>query len=131
MAQRSFWITVENNTGFVWRLLYSGLSHGIWTSGGPPTQIDKSTLDEYNNPVSGHAEFGSESSGFATGTEGYAVYVVDPVGALPLGTMRIVWDNPFVGSNEFSVDLSPHFKHGSFDKSGDNATPTVTISFVR
>lgn len=130
-AARSFLITVENSTGRVWNRTDLGLSHGIWSGGGglvPPEQIDKASLDEDGNPVPGLAQFGSESSGFATGTEGFVEYESKPTLRLPLATMRIEWVNPYVGSNRFYVTVSAGYRGTYRDIKGNNASPTVTIT---
>lgn len=128
MAARSFLITVENLTGRLWKRTDLGLSHGVWSSGGalvPPEQIGKVKLDDDGNIVPGRVQFGSESSGFATGTEGFVEYASDP--PLPGGNLRIDWVNPFVGSNRFYVTVPTGYSFDYGSIKGDNADVTVHV----
>ena len=65
--------------------------------------------------------FGSESDGFATGTEGFVVYASD------VGDFRIGWDNPFIGSNGFGIATPPGFGGSHTDESGNNANVEVFL----
>lgn len=124
MAARSFSITVQNFTGKVWKRSNMGLSHGEWSNGGgavPPEVIDRLTLDAEGNAKPGVVQFGSESDGFATGTEGSVEFKSD------LGLMHIGWNNPFVGSNGFGVGLPDGYRADYGDISGNNAGVTITI----
>ncbi len=124
MAARSFLITVENYTGKVWRRTNLGLPHGEWSNGGgmvPAETIPKLSLDGDGNAVPGVIQFGSESDGFATGTEGFVDYQSDA------GNMHIGWDDPFVGSNGFGVGVPDGYKEEHGDISGNNANVTVAI----
>ena len=124
MAARSFLITVQNFTGKLWQRSNLGLSGGEWSNGGglvPPEQILKISLDDDGNAIPGVVQFGSESDGFATGTEGFVQYESD------IGTFYIGWNNPFVGSNGFGVAVPDGFRAEYGDISGNNANVTVTI----
>jgi hypothetical protein len=124
MAQRSFVITVENFTGLVWRRTDLGHSHGHWANNDemvPPEQIPKLTLDAHGNAIPGEVQFGGESDGFATGTEGFVDYRSDA------GNMRIGWDNPFIGSNGFGVDVPDGYNEQHSDIGGNNANVRVII----
>lgn len=129
MAARSFLITVENLTGRLWKRTNLGRSHGVWSNGGaliPPEQINKVKLDDDGNIVPGRAQFGSESSGFTTGTEGFVEYASDP--PLPGGNLRIDWVNRYVGSNRFYVPVPTGYRCDYGSIKGNNAEVTVHIT---
>ena len=70
----------------------------------------------------------SESQGFMTGTQGYVVYTMLDGST----TVTINWDNPYWGSNEYSIVIDGLHKSnysGSYDGgSGDNATVNFTLA---
>jgi Aegerolysin len=113
-ASRSMEIIVKNRSGLeLIRTDDYHLDHGAWTDGDfPPESI----------PNRSTATWGSESDGFATGTEGHVMY------SSSAGNFRFYWDNPFVGSNGFSVDTPPGHSYHNSDISGDNAVVRVTVS---
>ena len=90
MAARSFSIRVHNYSGEDLTRTESGLAHGDWKEM-PPERI---AADD-------QVTIASESAGILTGTEGHANYTSDS------GEWRIYWDNPFWGSNQFSVVTPP------------------------
>jgi hypothetical protein len=97
MPKRSTRVTLSNNTPFTLTLLDPAISsndpcHGSWTDGGwrPPSQIQPQT----------HGAWQSESSGIATGTEGWVKYLIDPGSPCPQELIYIHWDNPFVWSSD-------------------------------
>ena len=113
MAARSFFIEVVN-AGFDLNRKDIGLDHGQWSDGGglvPPEHIPRFTR--------GHWE--SESDGFATGTQGHAVYSSDA------GDVGLFWDNPFIGSNSFTVNTPPGIQASWGDISGNNAAVSVVL----
>jgi hypothetical protein len=113
MAPRSFFIQVVNAGPNLTRKDI-GLDHGEWSNGGgevPPEQI----------PNRSRAAWESESGGFATGTAGHAVY------SSPGGDVGFFWNDPFVGSNSFTVTHPPSIQAQWGDISGNNAAVTVTI----
>jgi hypothetical protein len=113
MAARSFYIQVVNGGPALTRKEI-GLDHGVWSEGGgavPPEHI----------PSRSRAHWESESNGFATGTQGHAIYSSDA------GDVGFYWDNPFVGHNSFSVDHPPSIQAQWGDISGNNAAVTVTL----
>jgi hypothetical protein len=59
--------------------------------------------------IGDQAAFASESDGFATGTEGAVKYQVETVDSppRPLGTVRMDWTNPFIGSNAYRGTATP------------------------
>lgn len=126
MAARSFFITVLNFTGKLWQRSNLVLESGEWSNNGgfvPPEQIPKISLDGNGDAIPGVARFGSESDGFATGTNGSVQYQSDGGSRIYIG-----WNNPFVGSNGFSVGATNGLKIVSNDFTGDNANVTVTVS---
>jgi hypothetical protein len=96
MARRSIRVTLSNNTLFTLELAsVSGPCHGSWTDPWePPAQILPRT----------HGAWQSESSGIATGTEGWVKYLIKNTDGDPRFTNQscpeemvyIHWDNPFV-----------------------------------
>jgi aegerolysin len=115
MAERSTQVKLLNATGLNLSRQDEGLDHGIWTDNQlPPEHI----------PNGGTAEWQSESNGFATGTQGHVTYSVDG----GPGAFVIAWDNPFVGSNEFSVSSPAGFAGTSSDPRGNNSSVRVTLT---
>ncbi len=112
MAARSYLIQLTNLTGLTLQLdtEKTELIHGEWTV--PPP-------DTFGSPLTGN--FGSESDGFMTGTEGQATYTSSS------GDFVIYWDNPYVGSDETSVQTPPGFTSTKEDSKGDNATLKVVL----
>jgi hypothetical protein len=114
MAKRSTGITLHNFTSLELRRKDFGLSHGIWQNGEqavPPEKIGPGQK----------AWFGSESDGFATGTEGYVLYTSDR------GDFHVGWDNPYMGGNGFGVDVPRGFKESNSDISGNNSNVNVFV----
>ena len=90
MASRSVQIHFFNNTNTTLSLMDSNLGHGQWSdSDTPPQQIV---------PNAQNVQWGSESAGLATGTQGSVTYALSAG-----GTVVISWDNPFSGSNGYSI----------------------------
>ncbi len=113
MAARSFFIQVVNAGPDLIRKDI-GLDHGEWSDGGglvPPERI----------PHRSRAHRVSESDGFATGTQGRALY------SSGAGDVGFVGDAPFIGSNSFGVNHSPGIQASWGDISGNNAAVTVTL----
>src|SRR5215831_649745 len=128
MAARSTRVILINRTRSDVALVKTGdhLDHGIWS-------------DKPPDFVGNKAEWGSESSGILTGTEGWVTYQLDPNnfnthGALPVLNLRLEWDNPYFGSNSYgaSVNLPGQsdgsgFSVGHFGGGGDNAEVTFVL----
>lgn len=116
MAARSYWIQVTNLTGLTLELdrAKTGLKHGQWSNNGSATPPDVAKNGQT-------IEFGSESDGFATGTEGQAVY------ASSAGDFLIYWDNPYVGADETSVQTPNGYTSNKEDSKGNNATLSVVL----
>lgn len=124
MAARSFSITVNNWTGKVWKRTALGLSHGVWSDNEslvPPEQLPKVSLNDNGDAQPGVIYFESESQGVMTGTEGFVDYANDG------NTIHIYWDNPYIGSNSFSVAVPDAYAASFTDYHGNNADVTVDI----
>jgi len=90
MASRSVQVHFYNNTNTTLSLISSSLAHGEWSDNdAPPQQIA---------PNAQNVQWGSESDGLATGTQGSVSYALSSG-----GTVTISWDNPFSGSNSYSI----------------------------
>lgn len=88
MAARSVTIKVQNDFDVALVFDHDSLQHGIWGSN-PPPRIEPATTSQWV----------AESDGVATGTEGTVWYRLDVPGTT--GLVRLHWDNPFVGSNNY------------------------------
>jgi Aegerolysin len=115
MAARSFTIKIQNLSGQTLERTGMSLSWGIWADNNgetPPEQLKPGAT----------ATFGAESDGMATGCEGQVVYGSDA------GNWTIYFDNPYVGSNQFSVATPPGYPPASYgDISGNDATVRVIL----
>jgi hypothetical protein len=124
MADRSASITVQNWTGKTWRKTNTSLPHGEWSHGGdltPPDEIPPVSLDGDGDPRPGMVYFEAESQGFATGVEGTVNYTS------PFGDISIYFDNPWWGTDSFSV-TGPDSLSLTWDTfTGNNASTTVVI----
>ncbi|MBV8843978.1 MAG: hypothetical protein JO307_14310 [Bryobacterales bacterium] len=117
MARRSTQITLQNNTDLDLTMVSWHLCHGSWTNDvSPPSTI----------PNQSTASWESESSGIATGTEGWVKYqITNPTSCVP-ELVYIYWDNPFVWANDtqavnYSVtttDVNPPCDGGQWDTPG-------------
>ncbi len=110
MAARSVTIKVDNKFDVALVFDHDSIQHGVWGSN-PPPRIEPGTL----------AQWVAESDGVATGTEGTVWYRLDIPSSI--GLVRLHWDNPFVGSNNFDQsgpDVVTVIRIG--DGSGDDAT---------
>jgi hypothetical protein len=116
MAARSVTIKVENTFDIALVFDHDSLQHGIWGSS-PPARIEPQTTPQWV----------AESDGVATGTEGTVWYRLDVPGTK--GLVRLHWDNPFVGSNNYDQsgpDVLTVTRKG--DGSGDDATAHWVIA---
>ncbi|KAK0647067.1 hypothetical protein B0T16DRAFT_414649, partial [Cercophora newfieldiana] len=94
---RSTYVTFKNYTDAYMVLQSAHLDHGMWTENKyPPEQIGAGGPE---NPV--QVSWSSQSDGFMTGTEGYVMYRLQDMQT----TMKVYWDNPYVGSNGYSITL--------------------------
>ena len=124
-AARSFFVSIKNFTGKTWDRGDVRLPHGMWTepNGFPSEHIAKAHFDDAGDLVPGEDWFESESDGFATGTEGFVEYTAQGTA----GTLRIHFNNPFVGGNEFTANGPNQFTYGWGDPGGSNANITLQI----
>lgn len=88
---RSVVLIVNNDTDRTLRKTEEHHDHGGWAAT-PTLLIRPRTV----------LVFGSKSKGLWTGTEGYIVYAVDGADA----SIRVYWDNPYVGSNSSDLAIS-------------------------
>jgi hypothetical protein len=110
-AARSVAVTFKNFTALTLTRSSWSMSHGIWTVL-PPETIQ---------PVTS-AFWKSESNGFATGTEGRVTYNTAS------GTVRVTWNNPYVGSNGYSCQVPAGFTCNRLGGSGNNANVTFLLN---
>ncbi|MGH6813365.1 MAG: hypothetical protein ACREDM_13855 [Methylocella sp.] len=90
MPRRSTRITLSNNTDLELTLIgTAGPCHGSWTNDIPPP----STI-----PGKSCASWEAESSGIATGTEGWVKYQLSNFDPCQPELVFIYWDNPFIWS---------------------------------
>jgi hypothetical protein len=109
MAARSVQVVICNLTNSELFLSGLGLQHGKWSSK-PPLTIA---------PMAINTQFGSQSHGFLTGTQGSASYAIGS----PTGNgVALEWDNPFVGSNSYSATAPGGFACPWLGGQGNNAT---------
>jgi hypothetical protein len=114
-ASRSVDVYFDNQTDIMLTRRTFGLAHGIWTNDKvPPEQIAGQTK----------AYWRSESDGFMTGTEGFAEYYP---GVDLESIVRVIWDNPWLGSNKYTESAPSGYKISHSGGSGDNATVTFTM----
>jgi hypothetical protein len=116
MASRSVQISLANQTTTTLTLVPSGtsLSGGIWSPNDspPPTVAPGATV-----------QFGSESNGLLTGTQGIATYSLAAGGNLVLN-----WDNPFVGSFNASSVAPSGFSCDTNPSNANNASVKFTLA---
>ncbi|KAA6222247.1 Crystal protein ET79 [Streptomyces albofaciens JCM 4342] len=111
---RSTQVKVVNETDTLLARSGAGLSHGIWSGDNLPPSLIKP--HEW-------ASWKSESDGFATGTEGWAEYLMSG------GSKLIVrWNNPFAGSNSYSCEPPPGRSCSQSGGGGNNAKVVFTVS---
>jgi hypothetical protein len=111
MAARSVTINFDNTTDVALVFAKSHLDHGIWGTD-PPARIE----------AGASASWEAESSGVATGTEGYVDFSLE-LGLGSSGTVHVYFDNPFVGSNSFDQSAPAAYTlNRQGDGSGDDAT---------
>jgi hypothetical protein len=116
-AARSFDIVLKNVTNLEFTFKSSHLDHGIWTVDGSENLSPPKSIDAMSR-----AHIASESQGFMTGCEGTVVY------SSSAGELTIYFDNPYAGSNGFSVKPPPGYSETHTDISGNNAAVTVTLT---
>ena len=120
MAVRSVIVDFVNQTSKTLSRQDFGLSIGIWSNGPngqmvPPEQI----------PPNGNALFGSESDGFATGTQGFANY---EIGGDSTQIVSLQWDNPFKGDNSYPSTSPNNYSLQILGGEGNNATVVMILT---
>ena len=111
MAARSVTINFDNTTDVALVFAKSHLDHGIWGTN-PPARIEAGASVSWE----------AESSGVATGTEGYADFSLE-LGPGSSGTVHVYFDNPFVGSNSYDQSAPAAYALNRVgDGSGDDST---------
>jgi len=121
-AKRSVIVKVQNKSSATLFLGNASLSHGIWSDNMyPPNQIMPGA----------NIQFASESQGFATGTQGDALYTaIDLNNSQNNGPVQLHWDNPFSGSNSYGQSQPWFLRVTPSGGGGNNATWTITIENV-
>ncbi|MBG0738047.1 hypothetical protein IV500_01170 [Paeniglutamicibacter antarcticus] len=115
MAARSVTINFDNTTDVALIFPTSHLDHGIWGTK-PPARIE----------AGASASWEGESSGVATGTEGYADFSLE-LGPGSTGTIHVYFDNPFVGSNSYDQSAPAAY---ALNRVGDGSGNDSTAHWV-
>ncbi len=122
MSARSTRVNFENATNCCLILVGSSLQHGIW-NGSPPGVI----------AVQSTASWQNDSDGFMTGDQGSASYAAVQVhngSPVCIGYVVISWDNPYVGSNSYSMSAPAGLSISYTGGGGNNATINVTLKLA-
>lgn len=119
-AARSVIVKIQNNSSATLFLGSATLDHGVWSDNMyPPQQIQPGASVQY----------ASESQGFATGTQGTAVYTaINLQQTVQNGSIRLNWDDPFSGSNSYGHGEPWFLRVSTSGGSGNNAVWAVTIN---
>ncbi|KAF9765892.1 hypothetical protein IL306_001753 [Fusarium sp. DS 682] len=115
MPSRSTNIQVNNNTGQDLVLQDKSLDHGIWTAGLEPPQLIRN---------GGQGTFQAESAGMMTGDQGQVNY------SSSAGRFTLNFDNPYVGSNDYSETVPNGYSASRRGGGGDNSDITWTLEKV-
>jgi hypothetical protein len=115
-AARSVQVVFHNHSDKTLTLERAELAHGIWTKQ-PPRTIGPHK----------QADWASESDGFATGTEGRAVYHLQ---GNSHAKVQLHWDNPFAGSNSYDEHAPPGFHLANQGGAGNNAHIVWTLKKI-
>lgn len=124
MAARSVDIYFENYLNYSLSLKQDSLQleHGIWDIY-PPQKIVQA-----DNGAPGKAHWETESDGFATGTQGSCTYAFYDATADQICYINIAWDDPFSGSNNYSITTdSVNAKVSYTGGDGNNASVTFQV----
>ncbi|SCX27936.1 hypothetical protein DSM25558_4335 [Agrobacterium sp. DSM 25558] len=108
-ARSTIW-TITNATDSDWSLSSSTLNHGVWASNPPQTIKAGAT-----------ASFTAESNGVATGDEGTVVY------SFSGGSASFYFDNPFFGSDDYTVAVPPGYDQNSNQQTGNTQVLTTRV----
>src|SRR5262245_61755549 len=118
-AARSVIVSFHNQTDNTLYLWYDNVSSGVWTKK-PPASI----------PPGGTVLFGTESNGFMTGTSGMVQYYLSSSTAYWYKYFKISWNNPYIGSNSYTVQtfgITGLYHIVRSGGSGNNAQVTFTL----
>ena len=115
-SARSVTAYLNNQTSFTLTLKSSSLQGGEWVIK-PPATIAAGQKGKWQ----------SDSDGFMTGTEGNCVYRLSDGKT----ECKAHWNNPYTGSNSYSLDVDNPTYKGTYDGGGgDNATVNYYLSKV-
>ena len=112
-SARSVQLTVINRTAVSLNCSTAVLDGGEWVAYPPDSITSGST-----------GVWGTQSHGFATGTEGQATFQI----AETTGLVTIRWDNPYWGSSSFSCEVTPGYTCAVSGGRGNNSSVTATIT---
>ena len=116
MSARSTKVTLQNKTEGLLVLNSSSLSHGEWETA-PPSLITPASEASWQN----------DSDGFLTGDQGMAGFALVS-GSASKGQVAVNWDNPYSGSNSYSVACPPGYEIEYSGGDGNNAAITVSLT---
>lgn len=111
-SARSVEVKVANQTGEALTCGDVTLDGGEWASY-PPDTIQPDQV----------ARWRTQSNGFMTGTEGRATFAIGSSQA----TVKLWWNNPYVGSNGYSCTVSAGYKCSRDGGSGNDSSVTFTV----
>lgn len=111
-SSRSVEVKVANQTGEALTCGDVTLDGGEWASY-PPDTIQPDQV----------ARWRTQSNGFMTGTEGRATFTIGASQA----TVKLWWNNPYVGSNGYSCTASAGYKCSRDGGSGNDSSVTFTV----
>ena len=116
MSARSVKATLVNTTNQLLTLQSTQIDHGEWGKQ-PPATIQPN----------GQGDWEAHSHGFATGVEGTVAY---HIGQGQNQSVSAYFDNPYIGSNEFTATVTPPtgFTCAVTSSGGDDAEVTYTLS---
>lgn len=126
MAARSTTVKIQNKSSYKLFLDQQSLQlqHGVWDSY-PPQRI------EAQGGLPGSGSWETESDGFMTGDQGQCTYQFIDNGSddVAIAKINLTWDDPYVGSNQYSISSdSASVKVSYSGGGGNNATVTYTIA---
>eukprot|EP01084_Bolivina_argentea_P267781 454653_1 len=112
-SARSTEVQLLNDTSYTLEHESSGLQHGIWTKNHKtPKQIEPFESKSWR----------TESNGIMTGTQGYVYYKINGE------KFKLLWNNPFAGSNSYSFTTPKGFIISYTGGSGENCRVCFNIT---
>jgi hypothetical protein len=116
-SARSVVAYLQNQTKSEFTRKSESLAHGVWVTH-PPAKIAPSNKGKWQ----------SDSDGFMTGTEGSCIYTFQDGRTI---TCKVHWNNPYTGSNSYSIDVdSPAYQGSYTGGSGENATVYFSVAKI-